>query len=212
MLKGFDVSHWQNSNVFETMVNDDKTDFIIQKATEGTGYQDFTFIDRKNELIKRGLLRGYYHYARPERNANPMDELKNFKSTLGNEYYEPGVLLALDWEGEALKCDFDWALKFCRAVYCQTGKHVLIYASASVVRKYKDKYNYWWVAHWNSECSDGCEHDGVKEYCVQYTSKPYDIDIFVGDWNYCTYVNQDVTIVASWLEDKYKYEVIKKPL
>ena len=70
-MHGTDQSYWQPNQITEG-------DFIICKATEGTGYVDPT-CDAKYQLNKNaGKLLGVYHYARPDLGTTPEDEAKFF--------------------------------------------------------------------------------------------------------------------------------------
>lgn len=209
-MRGVDFSHYQSETTFNNVIK--VYDFIIHKASEGKTLKDKTVIQRMTRL--KSLKHGYYHFAHPELNT-VQAEVENFKNTIGSEYYEKGVLLALDWEGKALDCDFQWALDFCNIVYTETGKHCIIYAQQSYVKRMYSEYPYWWVAHYTDSDKDGCKHIPFKEVMVQYVSKPYDMDFFTGafTWDFLTgkkgeNKNEYVTL-AQWTGSDGKiYKVI----
>ena len=60
MLKGCDVSNWQNVG------SADGYDFVIIKATEGYGYVDPKCEGHYQRAKANGQLRGVYHFARPD--------------------------------------------------------------------------------------------------------------------------------------------------
>lgn len=207
MMKGVDLSHHQNDVVFKNAIRD--YDFIILKATEGKTYTDPTFTSRFKELQRIKKLRGIYHYARPENN-NVNDEVENFlKAWNGDEE----CLLILDWEGKALTKEFTWALDFCQIVKARTGVTPIIYASASTIKKYSRLYRFWWTAHYNKACEDGCVHDDVDEIMTQYSSTPIDFDTFRGtttDWMKLTAkVEEPSQDVAQWEDDEYRYFITR---
>lgn len=209
MLKGYDTSHHQNNAVFNEAVAN--SDFMIIKATEGKTYIDGTFKDRAYQLYELDKLNGFYHFARPDNNT-AKEEANHFINTI-SKYMNYNTILVLDWEGKALNYSFEWALEFCKIVSEKTQRPCIIYASASVVRKYAHKYKYWWTSHYNNICENGCTHDGVEEVMTQYTSTPIDIDVFHGtekDWyTLCGYKqNKTQTILYEWKENNKHYKLI----
>jgi len=209
MLKGYDMSHHQTNAVYNEYV--DKCDFMIIKATEGKTYTDDKFKERAKDLNERGLLNGFYHYARPENNFWK-DEALHFYNTIKN-YINQYTIIILDWEGNSLKHSFDWALNFCAKMEALTNKPCIIYASASVVKKYAKQYKYWWTAHYNSKCENGCNHDGVEEVMIQFTSKPIDCDVFKGNllewYKLCgNELEKSTKILYEWIEGNKHYKLI----
>lgn len=208
-LRGCDLSHYNTTILFNKRILED--DFIIIKATEGVTYKDPTFTERQKALVDFDKLRGYYHYARPENNK-PEDEAKHFVEVVGAD--TENALLILDWEGKAISLSFEWALRWCNAVKNLTGCTPIIYASANVCKAHAREYKYWWVAHYNKACSDGCSHDGVNELITQYNSDPYDMDVFHGtikDWKALTkHPADEVEVVARWTEGAYEYIIERR--
>lgn len=206
MLRGFDFSKHNNDNIFEDGLK--KGDFIIIKATEGRTYTDPKFHERIPR-IKDGLC-GAYHYARPDNNTAEK-EVENFYNAI-KPYLSDTMITVLDWEGNALNYSFDWALKFCKLLEEKTHRPCIIYGSASVIKKYASQWKYWWTAHYY-KCEDGCSHDNVEEVLTQYTSTPYDMDVFHGnreDWLVLCGGKKDVTtkVLVEWKENGKTYKVI----
>lgn len=206
MMRGADLSHYNTDVLFNRLLASE--DFIILKATEGKTYSDPCFKARQKKLTEKDKPRGYYHYARPENN-NYKFEVDNFLNTVGDD--AKNSILILDWEGNALTRPFSWALEWCREVENSTGCTPIIYASASFIKLHKSEYKHWWTAHYKDACKDGCEHDGVDEVMTQYTSTPYDVDIFHGtlsDWQQFT-AKKDTKceIIAHWVENGFDYYV-----
>lgn len=211
MLKGYDTSHHQNDETFNKYL--EQADFMIIKATEGKTYTDPCFKKRAKILNDMEIFNGFYHYARPDNNT-PSQEADNFYNTI-REYVNNFTIIVLDWEGKSLQYSFDWATEFCKIMQEKLKRPCIIYASASIVRMYAYKWRYWWTAHYNSQCQSGCNHDGVEEIMVQFTSTPIDIDTFKGsktDWmKLCgTEFQPIVTEIFSWKENGKTYRIIKE--
>jgi GH25 family lysozyme M1 (1,4-beta-N-acetylmuramidase) len=62
--KGIDVSHWQGSINWNSVYNDGIR-FAYIKATGGTSYTDPRFDANYIHSYNQGLIRGAYHFARP---------------------------------------------------------------------------------------------------------------------------------------------------
>lgn len=73
MLRGVDLSHWNNEQQFKELFNE--ADFFIFKATESEGYKDPTCIDRVSKCIKAGKCTGLYHFFR---NSDTKRQVDNF--------------------------------------------------------------------------------------------------------------------------------------
>ena len=126
MLKGIDISHWQEGIDLGAI----DVDFVIIKATEGNGYTDVmcdTFYQKAKSLGKK---LGVYHFARPDLGNSPEEEADWFiKETLG---YHKEAMLVLDWESGDLT-NVAWAKAWLDRVYSKTGVKPVIYMSASVM-------------------------------------------------------------------------------
>lgn len=126
MLKGIDISNWQTVDAVR-----EASDFVIIKATQGTGYVSPT-CDQQYQLAKKlDKLRGVYHYAS---GGDPVAEADFFIKNIAGYIHD--ALLVLDWEsaenprfGEHAS----WCSKFCNRVHEKTGVWPLIYMSASVL-------------------------------------------------------------------------------
>lgn len=197
MLKGIDISKWQNKIDLSKI----ETDFIICKATEGVGYTDKTCDGFYQKAKSLGKKIGVYHFARPDLGNSAIDEADYFlKETKG---YHKEAILILDWEpqGNSIK-KVSWAKEWLDRVYAKTGVKPLIYMSASVMCSYDwssvatADYGLW-VANYYT--NDGQAHEECfNRYPVkywefyalwQYTSKGrlngfsdnLDMNVFTGD-------------------------------
>lgn len=188
MLKGIDISHHNKYQVRSGEINFSKYDFIMMKASEGRTYQD-PMMDDYVAMLGTDQLYGFYHYARPENN-DPYTEAKNFCDAIGTYGY--GAMLALDWEGKAVKYDPSWAVEWLKEVEKKFGKRPLFYCS-SYYTKHTDKIlennNGLWVAHYTK--ADKPRVYTYPFYAMwQYTSEPFDKDYFNGNKSaWMKYVN-----------------------
>ena len=113
-LNGIDISKWQ-SNINLSAV---KADFVIVKATEGIGYVDKTCDKFFQKALSLGKKIGFYHFARPTKNNNPIREAdffyENCKGYLGK------AIPILDWESEN-KHNVAYAKAWLDRVYQRSG-------------------------------------------------------------------------------------------
>lgn len=133
MLKGIDVSSHdgRNGNAFgrsNTEAAYAGSDFVIVKATQGTGYVnphcDWAYQRAKAD----GKLRGFYHYAA---GGNPEAEAEYFyNNTKG--YTKDGIPV-LDWESyqNASWGNTSWCKRFADKYHALTGVWPMIYIQAS---------------------------------------------------------------------------------
>ena len=128
-LYGYDISKWQSVGT-----GDSAKDFIICKATEGSGYVDPNCDKHYQRAKKQGKLLGVYHFARPDLNkgtagakAEAAYFVKNIKGYIGE------AILVLDWEQPGTTGQVSWAKAWLDEVYRLTKVRPLIYTSASVV-------------------------------------------------------------------------------
>lgn len=125
MLKGLDISTWQNSSIVSAADN-----FVIVKATEGIGYTDPKFRQHYQTAKNAGKLLGVYHFARPDGNPSKANqEAEWFVSQVKDLVGE--AILVLDWEVNT--SNVGWAKTFLDRVQQLTGVKPLIYMSASVI-------------------------------------------------------------------------------
>ena len=180
MLKGCDLSRHNGANaVLNAIATDADIKFIICKATEGRGYKDPMFDNHMRAALNNNRMVGAYHYARPETGNTPAQEARTFVNAVSP--YIGNCLLALDWEGDALKASPKWALEWCEEVASMTGVNPVVYVQESYVKKmtcFKGKNFGLWVAKWsNSEPQ-------IAPWNVwalwQYSNKPFDLDKFNG--------------------------------
>lgn len=110
-------------------------DFVIVKATQGTGYVNPEFKKQANQTLKQGKLLGIYHYAD---GSGAIAEAKHFLNTIKD--YKNKAMLFLDWEGEQNPKfrsgeDVSYCKDFMDYVYNQTKVKSVIYMSKGVCRE-----------------------------------------------------------------------------
>ena len=127
-LNGIDISNHQAGLDLAKV----SADFVICKATEGTGFVDpycNGFIQRAKSL---GRKTGVYHYATGK--STGKEEADFFYKNIRG-YIKQSVLV-LDWEGKAIEKGPGYAKAFLDRIYELTGVKPLIYMSNSVVNSY----------------------------------------------------------------------------
>ena len=128
-LYGYDVSSYQKVGT-----GDLAKDFLICKATEGTGYVDKLCDQHYQRAKNKGKLLGVYHFARPDLNTGT-DGAKAEAAYFVNNVkgYIKQAILVLDWEQPGTTGQVSWAKTWLDEVYRLTSVRPLIYMSASVV-------------------------------------------------------------------------------
>lgn len=189
VIYGFDSSHHNRCVEFKDMVRTKDNAFCMMKATEGKMFEDPLFINRISELKNTSsIIIGAYHYARPENNS-PLEEFRNFSKVVdeAKEILNENLLLALDWEGNALtwsrqETREQWIREWVNMVKMHYGYPPLFYIQSSEVDKYKvpaeldcglwladySKKGHTWIGYWKSIAMR------------QFTNKPYDRNKFFG--------------------------------
>lgn len=130
--RGCDIASYQGAVDFALLGT--AVTFVIAKATEGTGYVDPTFDRNWIEAKRAGLVRGAYHFARPDLDTEAQDEAAYFLSHVGP--LGPGDILALDyevnWDGDVV----GWCASFLNLVFQMTGVRPYLYINLSTVRRH----------------------------------------------------------------------------
>jgi lysozyme len=126
-MNGIDVSAWQPAAIGD-MVD---YDFIISKATEGTGYVNANCDQVVQSALKRGKCFGTYHFADTGDAVAQADYyLQNIAGYIGK-----GIMV-LDFEGDALAQGYSWAFAFCKRIIDKTGIPPLVYCSSYYAQHY----------------------------------------------------------------------------
>ena len=164
MILGNDVASYQGNINFDLYRNN--ANFIIPKATEGVGFIDPKFARNQSEARRVGILRGYYHFARPDLGNSPEAEADYFLSVLGQ--LQEGEVLCLDYEcPNQVQAHVDWCKKWLDRIYSKTGVKPLIYLNQSQVKQFN------WKA-----VIDG----GYGLWIAAYTYDPNNNNAEIGQW------------------------------
>lgn len=200
---GIDISHWQGEINWGAVAGDG-IKFAYIKATGGTEYLDGEFDDNYASSYNAGIIRGAYHFARPNY-SGPVQQARFFVNN-GGGWSADGMTLPpmLDMEYNPSGGDcyglsdaqmVDWIAGFSNEVKRLTGRYPAIYTSTS-----------WWklctgnsgafnstnalmIAHW---ASDPNPLPNWPFYTIwQYTSKGsvagiggnVDRDVFNGSYD-----------------------------
>lgn len=127
-MNGIDVSNWQ-AGIDVTQMND--VEFVIAKATEGTGYVNPDCDRVYHDAKESGKKTGVYHFARK---GDALTQAKYFVDNISG--YIGQSVLVLDYESSAVEQGVGWAKDWLDAVYSMTGVKPVIYMSNSVIHRY----------------------------------------------------------------------------
>ena len=194
-MNGIDISSWQ-SGINLAVV---PCDFVIVKATQGTGYTNPDYVRAYDQAKKAGKCLGVYHYAE---GGSPTAEADYFLQQVGSRVGE--CVLALDWEGEQNGAfgvnDFAWCKAWLDRVANKTGVKPMLYTSQSVMGRFNGIGNYGlWIAQYADMNATGYQatpwNEGAYDCAIrQYSScgrlngynGNLDLNKFYGDkaaWN-----------------------------
>ncbi|MCF4141050.1 lysozyme [Streptomyces sp. Tue 6430] len=163
-VQGIDVSNWQGA-INWTSVRNAGVQFAWMKATEGTSFKDASFNTNYPAAYYAGVIRGAYHFARPDISSGATQA--NYFVNNGGGWSRDNMTLpgVLDIEhnpygsmcyGLSTTQMRLWIDDFYNAYKSRTGRDVVIYTTASW---WNTCTGYWsgmysksplWVAHWNT--------------------------------------------------------------
>ena len=175
-IVGNDVADFQGQINFDIYKNN--SNFLITKATEGTGFTANTLKRNQSESRRVGLPLGYYHFARPDVGNTPEAEADYFLSKLGE--LKEGELLVLDYEPPNQKqTDVDWCRKWLDRVASKTnGTKPLIYLNQSQIKQFNwqtviDGGYGLWIAAYTYDPNNNTFDDGEFPFAAmqQWTNK-----------------------------------------
>ncbi|MDH6364636.1 GH25 family lysozyme M1 (1,4-beta-N-acetylmuramidase) [Enterococcus sp. PF1-24] len=129
-LFGIDISGWQAGINLSAV----PTDFVIVKATGGTGYVNPDFKRQANQTLATNKLLGLYHFANDSGyQGTAIAEAEHFVNSVGD--YLGKAVLVLDWEAEN-KANITWAREFLWHVHKLTGVKAWFYTYTFVLNAY----------------------------------------------------------------------------
>lgn len=194
-MNGIDISSWQTG----INLNIVPCDFVIIKATEGTGYVN-PDCDRAYQQAKQaGKSLGVYHYSN---GGNVQAEADYFLNNIEN--YIGEAVLALDWESTNNPTfggnDVAWVKSWLDYVTQRTGVRPMLYIVQSAMGRFMNIGDYGlWIAQYANMNPTGYQsapwNEGAYSCAIrQYTSSgrlpgysgDLDLNKFCGDrdaWN-----------------------------
>lgn len=188
MLSGIDISHHQGTPNFD-QVHAAGVQFVIAKATEGTGFIDDQFARNRAETHRIGAIFGAYHFAD---GGDPIAEANHFCAIVGA--LAVGEFPVLDWETRHPD-PAAWCKAFCDQVKARTGVKPLVYLNQSTLAGYDwspvvgGDYGLWLAKY--DGAPGATPQAGRWPFCAmkQYTSSGHvpgiggnvDMDAFYGD-------------------------------
>lgn len=192
-LQGIDVSGHQG-NVNWSSYRAQGKKFAYIKATEGTGYTNPYWSSQFSGSYKAGLVRGSYHFARPDLSSGSSQA--RFFAGNGGGWSGDGKTLpgALDMEfnpagstcyGKSQSAMTSWIKDFVRTYHAKTSRYPVIYTAKSWWDQCVggghglQKVSPIWVARYNSYA--GALPSGWGNYTFwQYSDQPIDKNEFAG--------------------------------
>lgn len=194
-MNGIDIASYQTGIDLNVV----PCDFVIVKATEGTGYMNPDFTRAYAQAKNAGKCLGIYHYAN---GGDYQKEADYFLDRIGKRVGE--AILCLDWEGKNNPAfgssDFAWCKSWLDYVYQKTGVRPLLYCSQSVAYRFSNIGNYGlWIAQYADMNQTGYQDKPWNEGAYSCAIRQYsscgrlngwggnlDLDKFYGDkdaWN-----------------------------
>jgi len=177
LMYGEDVSNHQPDHDWQAS----PARFGIIKATEGTGFRDPTFARHWQELAKKGIVRGAYHFAHPAN--DPVAEAEHFLAMVNSQPAKAGDLLVLDLEvtdGKSPEEVNAWAKAWLAHVRAKTGIKPMIYsgwAFADANLKGLAEYPLW-VAHYSEPKGAVTPPADWRSWAIhQYSETPIDQNV-----------------------------------
>lgn len=149
-MYGIDISHYQGN----IDLSKGKIDFVIMKATEGITLKDKSFHKFCVQSTELGLLKGCYHFARPDLRGTVSgmeQEAKWFVKVVIEEGMLNNSLLILDWESGHLTNE-KLATAWVNRVEELTNITPIFYASSSVLSKIYNWEIFYRCPIWVAKC------------------------------------------------------------
>ena len=229
-MNGIDISSWQAGIDISRLTT---TQFVIVKATGGTGYTNPYFTAQLGAALAAGKCGGAYHYGREiSYKGTAKAEAAYFYSRVKD--YIGKIVLALDWE-EELSLGPSWALEWLNEIYRLTGVKALLYTSQSVCVTYdwtavaRAGYKLWLAQYANTNVT-GYQSDPWQSGSVgafggyvmhQYTgtgrlagySGNLDLNLFygsAGDWAALAGTEEEEDMDISKLTGEQCYQIVQK--
>lgn len=192
-MQGIDVSNWQKG----INLNNLAIDFVICKATQGTGYVSPDCDQQVQQAIKRGLCFGVYHYVN---GAGVDGEAKHFADSIKG-YIGKGII-AIDWESDQNSA---WGnLSYLDALVAKvkqlTGVTPMIYSSQSafpwdIAKKHGCGT---WVAQYANMNATGLQNNPWNEVAYTCDIRQYSSCGRLDGWGGNLDLNKAYMDAATW--------------
>ena len=185
-MKGIDVSKWQKG----LNVSNIDADFVIAKATGGSGYVDTSFGVFAHQAIESGKLFGFYHFAKDGYSELPGNKEADFFYRHTKDFCGVG-LPVLDLEDNAISDWAEYASEFCTRYHDLAGIYPVVYTGLDGINALwradlLDKVKIWFAGY----------PLGYIDYWLPDTANPRDYyqikpqaDIIM--WQFTSAVNYD---------------------
>ncbi|MBN9741730.1 MULTISPECIES: GH25 family lysozyme [Amycolatopsis] len=187
---GIDVSSYQGAVDWQSYWNQGKR-FAYVKATEGTGYQNPDFTQQYNGSYNVGMIRGAYHYGRPDLSGGAAQA--DYFVAHGGGWSKDGKTLPgtldIEWGpnsacyGLSQSAMVSWIKAFSDEYHAKTSRWPVIYTATSWWTQCTgnkgdfSSTNPLWVAAYSSSPGALPYNWGFYTFW-QYTSTPLDQDYF----------------------------------
>ncbi len=166
MIVGNDISNFQGNVDFATYSKN--SNFLIAKATEGTGYIDTWYANNRTQSRNHNLPFGSYHFARPDTGNSAQDEADFFCKVIDGDPIREGEILALDYEVN-YHDPVGWCRTWLDVVYKHFGFKPLIYLNQATAKGFD------WSPVINA---------GYGLWIAAYTYDPTDNNFETGKWDF----------------------------
>jgi len=156
-VRGIDISRYENEVNWKEVVTSD-VQFCFIKASEGAGLRDHSFSKHWDNSSDVNLLRGAYHFFRPE--ASVEDQVNNFLSVTKYKLLRSDLPAVLDWEvlghGDNAKTQKAKALEWLERIEASFNKTPLLYLSPGFFNTLGNPPEFkrfpLWVANFGARC------------------------------------------------------------
>ncbi|MCB0599335.1 MAG: glycoside hydrolase family 25 protein [Lewinellaceae bacterium] len=161
-VHGIDISHYQSTINWDSVMGGDELHFAFVKATEGISMTDTLFCRNWEEMKRVGLYRGAYHFFRPTLPAEWQAD--NFLDAVEMEYGDLPPVLDVEVLDGASKVQLITGVRtWLYLVEIRYNTKPILYTNLKFYNKYLagqfDDYPIW-IARYNSrEPSLACGRD-----------------------------------------------------
>lgn len=178
-LNGIDISNWQRGINLAVV----PCDFVVIKATEGTGYVNPDYERAYRQAKTAGKCLGIYHYAS---GGNIQAEAEYFLKNAGSRVGE--AMLVLDWEGRSNPAfgvnDREWVKAWCNYISTKTSVNPVVYVQQSMMSRLQNIGNYGlWVAQYASMEPIGYQENPWNEGAYACVMRQYSSSGRLSGWN-----------------------------